>query len=192
MCRNWTFWGKVSVCAIQIAFLLLCIHSYIIMVQWQDMLNQHCWCTMHMVHWQMWWYEHTCKHTLVCDDKCVCIARGCLCPANHLLTGVQRATPHLIFMTCGLSLTPEQNIRYASHTKCMFATLHLSICFEACQLLHTCPKMQIEYNKTIKDGGVAPQNWCKTCSIGTDRRIRKLERFEHYFNIYFNTYSLQF
>ena len=35
-------------------------------------------------------------------------------------------------------------------------------------------------NKTIKDGGVAPQNWCKTCSIGTDRRIRKWERFEHW------------
>ena len=134
MCRNWTFWGKVSVCAIQIAFLLLCIHSYIIMVQWQDMLNQHCWCTMHMVHWQMWWYEHTCKHTLVCDDKCVCIARGCLCPANHLLTGVQRATPHLIFMTCGLSLTPEQNIRYASHTKCMFACLQLYISPSALRL----------------------------------------------------------
>ena len=37
-------------------------------------------------------------------------------------------------------------------------------------------------NKTIKDWGVAPQNWCKTWSIGTNSKIWKLERFEHWKN----------
>ena len=56
----------------------------------------------------MWWYHQTCEPL---TNVFVLPEGGLWCPAaNDALTGDQRAaSPHLIFMTCGLSLTPEQH-----------------------------------------------------------------------------------